>query len=271
MEIEILNNQPINFWTISFGVIVAATTFVYLTLQYLNNNKNTNDLIKKYHELKQHHELIEQFNNQKKKKDLNLAELKQAESELNLKEKRLNEIQEQLKNVSETIKLKRNTILRLKNYLLDINRKANLNLVYGLLFCISGIIFIFYSLISYETISQSQATDTIMYFIPRISLTILIEIFSYFFLNLYKRSLDDIKYFQNEVTNIENKYLAILYAMESQDDQIKSKVIEILMNTERNFILKKEETTIELEKNKIEAQGSNSTIQALKDIINFKR
>ncbi|WP_180005078.1 MULTISPECIES: hypothetical protein [unclassified Acinetobacter] len=112
MEIEILNNQPINFWTISFGVIVAATTFVYLTLQYLNNNKNTNDLIKKYHELKQHHELIEQFNNQKKKKDLNLAELKQAESELNLKEKRLNEIQEQLKNVSETIKLKRNTMNR---------------------------------------------------------------------------------------------------------------------------------------------------------------
>lgn len=257
MEIEILNNQT--FGLLSFlSAGLAASTFVWLTLKYLNNNKETQELIK-------------HFNNLKMNENLSSDELKQAESELNLKEKKLNEIQEQFKNVSETIQLKRSTILRLKDYLIDINRKANLNLVYGLLFCISGIIFIFYSLMSYVANPQSETIDTFMYFVPRISLTILIEIFSYFFLNLYKKSLDDIKYFQNEVTNLENKYLAILYAMESNDEQIKATVIEKLMNTERNFILKKGETTIELEKNRIEAQSSSNTISALKDIISFKK
>ena len=48
-------------------------------------------------------------------------------------------------------------------------------------------------------------------------------------------------------------------------------MLETLNKTERNFILKKDETTIELEKSKIETQSSNNTVQALKDIINFKR
>lgn len=110
-----------------------------------------------------------------------------------------------------------------------------------------------------------------IYFLPRISLTILIEVFSYFFLNLYKKNLEDIKYFQNEVTNLESQYLAVLYAFEHNNGQVKAKVIEKLMDTERNFILKKDETTIDLEKNRIDAQSSNTTVQALKDIINFKR
>lgn len=116
-----------------------------------------------------------------------------------------------------------------------------------------------YSLLTYQS-----TDDALTYFLPRISLTIFIEIFSYFFLNLYKKNLEDIKYFQNEVTNLESKYLALLYAFESNNGQIKAKVIEMLMGTERNFILKKDETTIELEKSKIEAQSSNNTIQALK-------
>ena len=257
MEIEILNNKPFELLSL-LGTALSASLFVWLTLKYLNNNKETQELIK-------------HFNNFTKKEYLNSADIKEAESELNLKEKRLNEIQEQLKSVSETLKLKRNTILRLKNYLLDINRKANLNLVYGLLFCISGIIFIFYSLMSYVGNPQTGTVDTIVYFVPRISLTILIEIFSYFFLNLYKRSLDDIKYFQNEVTNLESKYLALLYAFESNNGQIKAKVIEKLMETERNFILKRGETTIDLEKDRLNAQSANNTVQVLKDIINFKR
>ena len=62
-----------------------------------------------------------------------------------------------------------------------------------------------------------------------------------------------------------------MYAFEQNNGQVKAKVIEKLMDTERNFILKKDETTIELEKNRIESQNSNNTVQALKDIITFKR
>lgn len=247
---------------ITIVVAIAASLFVSMTLKYLNPSKesiNTNN----EKNINQTKEIL--------KEKLSEKEIKDTDLKLKEKEESLIRIRNELEAVTDIIKLRRNTILRLKNYVLDINRKANLNLVYGLLFCISGIVFIFYSLTIYIPSPQSALKDTVTYFLPRISLTILIEIFSYFFLNLYKKNLEDIKYFQNEVTNLESKYLAILYAFESNNGQVKAKVIEKLMDTERNFVLKKDETTIDLEKNRIDAQSSNSTVQALKDIINFKR
>ena len=178
----------------------------------------------------------------------------------------LKELHKSIEAINSIDKLKSETISRLKEHLGHLNKKANLNLSTGLIFCLGGLIFIMYSLLTYQS-----TDDALTYFLPRIRLTIFIEIFSYFFLNLYKKNLEDIKYFQNEVTNLESKYLALLYAFESNNGQIKAKVIEMLMGTERNFILKKDETTIELEKSKIEAQSSNNTIQALKDIISFKK
>ena len=88
---------------------------------------------------------------------------------------------------------------------------------------------------------------------------------------LYKKSLDDIKYYQNEITNLEAKYLSLDQSKQSGNFKLLANVLETLNKTERNFILKKDETTIELEKSKIETQSSNNTVQALKDIINFKR
>lgn len=196
-------------------------------------------------------------------------------SELNIKvknqKKEISSIKNELLELNEADKLKQRTISRLNKYIVTVERKANFNLTYGLFFCIVGISFIFYSMSIYTPTADETLQNSLIYFIPRITLTLLIEVFSYFFLNLYKRNLEDIKYFQNEVTNLESKYLAILYAFENNNGQVKAKVIENLMETERNFILRKDETTIELEKNRIDAQSSNSTVQALKDIINFKR
>ncbi|WP_139842022.1 hypothetical protein [Acinetobacter sp. ANC 3832] len=180
-------------------------------------------------------------------------------------------IQKEIDQFDDIKKLKYSTVIRLKSHLDDLNRKANLNLVSGLTFCLLGLGFIFYSLIAYTPSNPPNLNNTLIYFLPRISLTILIEVFSYFFLNLYRKNLEDIKYFQNEVTNLESQYLAILYAFEQNNGQVKAKVIETLMNTERNFILKKDETTLDLERNRIDAQSSSNTVQALKDIINFKR
>src|SRR5690606_4296137 len=73
------------------------------------------------------------------------------------KVKRKEEIENQLKikhkdnlvAFSDTKELKLLTISRLKSYLADLNRKANLNLISGLTFCLLGLGFIFYSLIAY--------------------------------------------------------------------------------------------------------------------------
>lgn len=39
--------------------------------------------------------------------------------------------------------------------------------------------------------------------VPKLSVTLLVQIFSYFFLAMYRSNQNDIKYFQNEITYID--------------------------------------------------------------------
>ena len=98
---------------------------------------------------------------------------------------------------------------------------------------------------------------------PRLSLVILIEIFAYFFLGLYKSSLTEIKYFQNEITNIEAKYLAMDQAIILGDKPTIKKLLDHISKTERNFILKKGESTTLLESEKLNAQQQTKLLDAV--------
>ncbi|MNE51800.1 hypothetical protein D3C80_1464460 [compost metagenome] len=106
--------------------------------------------------------------------------------------------------------------------------------------------------------------------IPKTFFVLLIEIFSYFFLNLYKKSLDEIKYYQNEITNLESKYIALRVAKSINNHKMISVVLEELAKTERNFILEKDQTTIEIEKERISSNSTNNTLQTVKDIFKSK-
>jgi hypothetical protein len=86
--------------------------------------------------------------------------------------------------------------------------------------------------------------------IPR--LAVFIEIFSLFFLRLYRAGLDEIKFFQNELTNVETKYAALESALASKNADLTERVIGLLAETERNFLLRKGESTVELERAKID-------------------
>ena len=67
--------------------------------------------------------------------------LEELENKLKIKH------QEDLATLSATNELKLLTISRLKGYLADLNRKANLNLISGLTFCLVGLGFIFIHLL----------------------------------------------------------------------------------------------------------------------------
>lgn len=151
----------------------------------------------------------------------------------------------------------------------SLKRRGTINLFLGMFLSLFGLFFL--GNIIFDPIDYKNLEQLLINIIPRTLLVIFIEIFSFFFLNLYKKSLDEVKYFQNEMTNLEAKYLSLYIAKQSGNFKLLSHALENLLQTERNFVLKKDETTIELEKNKIEAQSSNNTVQALKDIINFKR
>lgn len=171
-----------------------------------------------------------------------------------------------LKNIED---LTQKSLDRLNNEVLSLGRRGTVNLFLGIALSIFGVLYLITTISN--SVSYTEYEKLISYYVPRTLFVIFIEIFSFFFLNLYKKSLEEIKFFQNEITNLEAKYLALTIAEQSGNFKLISSALDQLLKTERNFVLKKDETTIELEKNKIEAQSSNNTVQALKDIINFKR
>lgn len=144
-----------------------------------------------------------------------------------------------------------NISYRIEGELSRLRRSANLNLVIGTLTTFLAI-----SSLGYEVFySEFRFTDTVQllsHYIPRISLVIFIEIFAFFFLKLYKATLEDIKYFNNEKTNIEVRLIAFKAALHEGDKDLIKLAVGDLIKTERNFKLSKGESTVELEKLKSE-------------------
>jgi molybdopterin converting factor small subunit len=141
------------------------------------------------------------------------------------------------------------TRYRLEQELQALTKRGNLNLTLGIFTTMVGIVFLGYAVFNPPAVLT--APELFLYFAPRVSLVVLIEVFAYFFLRLYKQSLGEIKFFQNEMTNIEAKYLALQVVLRADDPALYSKIVEALAETERNFILAKGQTTVELERERL--------------------
>jgi hypothetical protein len=68
---------------------------------------------------------------------------------------------------------------------------------------------------------------------------------------LHREACDDIRYFQNELTNVESRQLAFNAAMHGSCRGSWRHVVHALCDTERNFPLKKDETTVGLERERM--------------------
>lgn len=162
------------------------------------------------------------------------------------------------------------TTNRLRKELFSLSKRGNLNLSIGIVITMVGLLllgtFVFQSPIP----QNASAEYFIINFIPRISLVILIEIFAYFFLSLYKTSLSEIKYFQNEITTIESKYLALKVALHSGKEESLAGIIGQLSATERNFILNKDQSTVDLERAKLDQKTTADIIGSMASLLNRK-
>lgn len=154
------------------------------------------------------------------------------------------------------------TISRLNSELSALSRRGNLNLVLGIITAVAGIVLLG---LFVQTIKSSSGPGLafIENFVPRVSLVILVEVFAYFFLRLYSTSLMEIKYFQNEITNIEAKSVALIVATYTGDEKIVGEVISQLAQTERNYILQKGQTTVDLERSRIDKNKITSLTENL--------
>ena len=161
-----------------------------------------------------------------------------------------------------------NMVFRIKKEIDRLNRRGGANLGIGALIAFAGIAYL-----GFVIINQVVGNDMIGYIIhmlPRVSFVIVIEVFAYFFLKLYKNGFDEVKYFQNELTNIESKVLAIKFLKDVKNEELMSEVIKSLMTTERNFILSKGQTTVALEKEKLKGIEDRNMISIVKDLIRLK-
>ncbi len=126
-----------------------------------------------------------------------------------------------------------------------------MNLIIGVLTTISAIVVLGYIVFAADINSQDWKVNIPNYLL-RLSLAIFIEFFSFFFLRLYRANLNEIKYYQNEITNIESKFVALEFSLLLRDKEAIRTTIQQLSRTERNFVLKKGESTVDLEKSRID-------------------
>jgi Skp family chaperone for outer membrane proteins len=143
---------------------------------------------------------------------------------------------------------------RLQDEISALGRRANVNLVIGILVSGLGLVALTWFVVSVtsELSAGVRADDAAVRFIVRLSLAIFIQVFAYFFLRLYRYSIFEIKYFQNEITGAQFKLLALVSALQVKDKNTVGKLCLELAKTERNFILKKGETTAALQRDDIE-------------------
>lgn len=107
-------------------------------------------------------------------------------------------------DISCAVNIRKSIISRMGLEIDRLTKRSYLNLSIGGVSFAAGLAIILSSGEWHETNSQIQEI------LPRLSVVALTEIVVIFFLSFYKRNLDDIKYYQNELTNVDFKILSIL-------------------------------------------------------------
>ena len=86
----------------------------------------------------------------------------------------------------------------------------------------------------------------VRWFLPRISIVLLLQFVGFLFLRLYISNELDLKHNKNKITNVEAKIMAYAMSKEFGSDLVKL-VVDKMSSTERNFIIKSGEKTIAIE------------------------
>ena len=158
-----------------------------------------------------------------------------------------------------------NTRLRLRRELEALGRRGNVNLVIGVLTTVAAVGILTTTILDPNV---KLTNDTLVtHFAPRLTLSLFIEIFSFFFLKLYKSGLGEIKYFQNELTNIELKFVSLESALRSENKEVVAGVVGEFSRTERNFTLDKGQSTVEIERSRLDAEAGNNVISSFSKLV----
>lgn len=130
------------------------------------------------------------------------------------------------------------TASRLQKEIADSGRRSNVNLLIGVgttLFA-AGIL----AYISFETKPTFEnITSLLAHYLPRLTTIIFVEVFAFFFLRLYKAGQQEIRYYQNELTNIEMQKAALEASLVKAPTKTMDGIVQQLVRTERNLAISK--------------------------------
>jgi hypothetical protein len=146
-------------------------------------------------------------------------------------------------------------------------KNLNVNLSIGVFTTAIAIFILYETLIGQKEFNNANDLYKI---VPRFSIAIFVELFSFFFLRLYRKNLDDIKYLTNEITTFESKQIALTVSQALDDRNLLNIAISELSRTERNHILKKGETTVDLQKMKVENTAFSHLLDKIAKLFTIK-
>lgn len=167
-----------------------------------------------------------------------------------------------------------NSLRRLGGQVQALGARANRALTLGMFFAVFGLVILFFVLFLYNGYHVSVGADGfvnwldfIASYLPRLTLVVITEVVAFYFLRLYSRTLSELRSAQNEITNVEMKLIALENARAAGDADLIKKVTEILAMTERNAVIEKSQTTVEIERERAASDAQLGTLKVLTEIL----
>lgn len=147
-----------------------------------------------------------------------------------------------------------------------LRRRSNVNLFIGIFLGISGLMLL--GFVAFREIpAQADPKSFLLSSIPRLSLGVLVEFLAYFFLRLYKAAAPEIRYFHNELTNQEARTVALMAARKHPNSEPLIQALAAFLQTERNFVLSKDQSTVFLEQRKLDNIESQALVSTLENLV----
>lgn len=127
------------------------------------------------------------------------------------------------------------TLARLNGAIRNLGWRGNVNLLVGVAVTALGVGTLAYFVAHQPASTRSDAYLTILsYYVPRVAIIVVLEVFAYFFLKLYRGALEDEKYYNNEMTNVEVQARSLIVAVLRDDSEAIRSVVRTMSAVDRN-------------------------------------
>lgn len=153
---------------------------------------------------------------------------------------------------------------RLKAELDALGRRSNLNLVIGVLTTTIAVGLLTYMVLG-AVAEFGTLTSLLSHYIPRLGLVLFIEVFSFFFLRLYKTTLSEMRMYQTDLTALTIQRVAVLAGLSAGDSAGAAALSKELLTCTSV----KQETTTE-QKSDVDPKALAELVQALAKILPAK-